>query len=181
MSIDPPLRYDRAARALHWLLAALMLGELAFGWWLTGVPRNTPQRGYFVNLHKSLGLVTIVLVALTLLRRRHRPPPPLPAWLGQWTLRLAALGHGALYALMLAVPLAGYVASNFSRFGVKFFGLLVLPPWGRDDKALYALFNQAHQIGAWLLAALVALHIGAAAQHGLRRDGIFSRIWLRPF
>lgn len=176
-----PARYDRTARLLHWLIAALMLAELGFGWWLTGVPRNTPERGYFVNLHKSLGLVTGLLVVLALLRRLYRPPPPLPAWLGGRVLRLAALGHGVLYALMLAVPLAGYVASNFSKYGVKFFGLLVLPPWGRDDRALYGLFNQAHQIGAWLLLLMVVLHIGAAAQHGLRRDGIFSRIWLRPF
>ena len=104
-----------------------------------------------------------------------------PLSLAAWQQRLAASSHHLLYLLMLVLPLSGYLASNFSKHGVKFFNLLALPPWGSDDKAIYAVFNQSHKISVVLLLALVALHLLAALWHGLRRDGIFSRISLRPY
>ena len=57
--------------------------------------------------------------------------------------RLVALGHRTLYACMIGTPLAGYLASNFSRHGIRFFGTM-LSPWGPDDARLYALFNGLH-------------------------------------
>ena len=49
-------RYTGVAMALHWLIAALILGQIAFGWYLQSVPRKTPERTVYVNLHKSTGL-----------------------------------------------------------------------------------------------------------------------------
>lgn len=181
MSVELELRYDRVARLLHWLLALLLLGQLAFGWWLGEIPRNTPARGYFVNLHKSTGLLIGLLVLLRLGWRLAHTPPPLPPAVPACQQRLAAAGHRGLYLLMLLVPLSGYLASNFSKYGIKFFNVLALPPWGVDDKLLYVLFNQTHKVAAMLLLALIVLHVAAALQHGLRRDGVVSRMWLRPF
>ncbi len=174
-------RYDRTARVLHWLIAILLLGQFVFGWWLGDIARSTPARSYFVNLHKSTGLVIGLLILMRVYwRLRHPPPPPL-AVLVPWQQRLAATTHHLLYVCMVVMPLSGYLASNFSRHGVKLFNAITLPPWGPDDKLLYAVFNQAHKVTAVLLLALVMLHVLAALRHGLRRDGIFSRIWLRPF
>lgn len=167
-------RYDRTARLLHWLLALLLLGQLAFGWWLGDIPRNTPARGYFVNLHKSVGLIAGLLILLRLGWRLTHRPPALPLSVPAWQHRLAAVSHHALYLLMLVVPLSGYLASNFSKHGVKFFNTLLLPPWGVDDKQVYALFNQTHKAAVLLLLALIVLHVAAAVRHGWRRDGIFS-------
>lgn len=174
-------RYDHTARLLHWLLAVLLLGQLAFGWWLGEVPRNTPQRGSVVNLHKSLGLVLGLLIVVRLAWRLRHPPPAWPDRMPAWQRRLATASHRLLYGLMLLVPLAGYLASNFSKFGVKFFNAVLLPPWGRDDRQLYAWLNQTHKVAVLLLAALLVVHIGAALLHAWRRDGVWARIWLRPF
>jgi len=174
-------RYDRTARVLHWLLALLLLGQIVFGWWLGDVPRNTPLRGQVVNLHKSIGLLIGLLVVLRLYWRLRHGAPALPASVPGWQRKLAAASHHLLYGLMLLVPLAGYLASNFSKFGVKLFNTVLLPPWGPDDKKLYTLFNQTHKVAVALLVALIVLHVGAALLHALRRDGVFSRIWLRPF
>lgn len=174
-------RYNRTARVLHWLLALLLLGQLIFGWWLEGVARNTPLRGYVVNLHKSVGIVIGLLVLARLAWRFSHAAPTLPDFVPRGQRRLAAASHRLLYGLMLLVPLAGYLASNFSKYGVKFFNTVLLPPWGPEDKQLYALFNQTHQVAVLLLVILIAVHVGAALVHALRRDGIFSRIWLRPF
>lgn len=176
-----PDRYDRATRVLHWLLAVLLLGQLAFGYWLGEVPRNTPERAYAVNLHKSAGMVIGLLILLRLSwRYSHRPPPALQM-LSRWQRLLAAATHHVLYLCMAVMPLSGYVASNFSRHGVKFFNTMLLPPWGPDDKAVYTTLQQVHKATAILLLLLVVLHVVAAAWHALRRDGVFARIWLRPF
>lgn len=174
-------RYDRTARLLHWLIAVLLLAQFVFGWWLGDIPRNTPARGYYVNLHKSMGMLIGLLIVLRIVWRLTHPAPPLPATLPRWQQWLAQASHHGMYLCMVLMPLSGYLASNFSKYGVKFFNTFLLPPWGNDDKQLYAVFNQTHKITAVVLLALVVLHVLAALQHGLRRDGIISRIWIRPF
>jgi cytochrome b561 len=175
------LRYDRTARVLHWIIAALLIGQFVFGWWLGEVPRNTPARGYYVNLHKSAGLLIGLLILLRLVWRFMHTAPALPNTVPRWQRRLAASSHLGLYLCMVLMPLSGYLASNFSKYGVKFFNTVSLPPWGSDDKQLYALFNQTHKTTALVLATLVVLHLLAALKHGLQRDGVIHRMWIRPF
>ena len=169
--------YDRTARLLHWMIAALLLAQLIFGWWLGDVPRGTPARGYWVNWHKSTGLLLGLLIIVRLgWRLRHRAPA-WPEGMPRWQQKLAAGSHHLIYLLMLLVPLAGYLASNFSKHGVKFFNTWVMSPWGMDDKVIYGVLNQIHKTGAALLLALIVLHVLAALHHLARRDGVFARMW----
>lgn len=171
------VRYTRTAMLLHWLIAILLLSQFAFGWYLTDVPRGTPARGYFVNLHKSTGMLLGMLILLRLAWRLTHAPPPLPDTVPRWQQRLAAASHRMLYACMIVMPLSGYIASNFSKHGVNFFNSVKLAPWGTDDKLVYAVLNQTHKITALLLAALVTVHVLAALKHLLiNRDGVFSRM-----
>ena len=174
-------RYNRTARLLHWLIAVLLIAQFVFGWWLGDIARNTPARGYYVNLHKSSGLLIGLLIVLRLVWRFLHSPPPLPDTVPRWQQRLAAAGHIGLYVCMVFMPLSGYLASNFSKHGVELFNTVLLPPWGSDDKLLYTVFNQSHKITAVALSGLVVVHVLAGLRHGLQRDGIISRIWLRPF
>lgn len=173
----PSLRYTRVAIALHWLIGIALAGQVAFGAWMSDLPRGTPLRAAAFNWHKSCGLLLLALIVLRLAWRVMHAPPAWPAALGAWRGRTAHAVHATLYALMLAVPLAGYVASNFTQYGVKLFNAVLLPPWGPQDKAMYALFNGAHRTGAWLLVALVALHAAVGLWHLQRRDGVFARMW----
>ena len=174
-------RYTRTAILMHWLVGLLLLGQFAFGVLLEDIPRNTPARGYFVNLHKSAGILLGLLILLRIVWRLTHKPPPLPPSMPQWQQRVAHASHLAMYACMLLMPLSGYLASNFSKHGIKFLNTWKWAPWGSDDKALYALFNQTHQVTAWLLAMLVALHLLAVLKHALiDRDHLFSRMWRRP-
>jgi len=175
-----PAHYTGTAIALHWLVALLLLGQYAFGLALDDIPRGTPARGYYVNLHKSVGILIGLLILLRVAwRLRHKPPPP-PAGMAPWQRRAAWFSHAALYACMLALPLSGYLASNFSRHGIKFFNTLRWAPWGPDDKALYAFFNGAHHLAALLLALLVGLHLLAVAKHTfVDRDRLLLRMWPR--
>jgi len=170
-------RYTRTAMVLHWLLAAAILGQIAFGWYLQSVPRKTPDLTIYVNYHKSTGIVIGLLILARLAWRLTHKPPPLPASMPTWERRTARANHLLLYGCMIVMPLAGYIASNYSKFGVKFFNRFTLPPWGVDDRAVYAFFNGLHVATSYLFVALIALHIAAAIKHAAApRHGVLRRM-----
>lgn len=173
-----PAHYTGTAIALHWLIAVVLLGQFAFGLALEDIPRGTPERGYVVNLHKSIGILIGLLILLRLAWRLTHKPPPLPDTMAPWQRRAAWFSHAALYTCMVALPLSGYLASNFSRHGIKFFNTVRWAPWGPDDKTLYAIFNGAHHVAALLLAIFVTVHVLAVAKHMLiDRDRLLLRMW----
>jgi cytochrome b561 len=169
--------YGRVASLLHWLIGLALLGQITFGFLLDEIaPRGTPARAGVINLHKSLGIVLAVLIVLRLgWRLRHRPPA-WPASMSVWQGRAASIGHATLYACMLTMPISGYIASNFSKHGIKFFGI-ALRPWGPDLPWVYAGFNLVHVGTAWVFTLLIAGHVLLAAQHALlERNGLLARI-----
>lgn len=176
---DVSTRYTRTAVALHWLLAAGILGQILFGWYLEEIPRGTPARSWYVNLHKSTGLTLGLLIALRLSWRWSHRPPALPPSMPAWERVAASASHLLLYACMLIMPLTGYIASNFSEYGVRYFNTLLLPPWGVDNQRIYAFFNGAHVTTSYVFIALIAVHVISALRHWVLRDGIFQRMWLR--
>ena len=178
MNNRPRPRYDRVAIALHWLIGVALLGQIAFGFLLDEIaPRGTPGRSGTINLHKSIGLVLLALIVVRLLWRLRHRPPGWPASMSAWQQHAAVLGHRAMYACMLAMPLAGYMASNFSKHGVRFFGVR-LAPWGPDLPAVYGFFNTVHVVGAFVFTALIVGHVAIALKHALvDRDGVFARMW----
>lgn len=175
-STHRPTGYDRVAIALHWLVALAIVGQVLLGWYVHEVPRGTPARGWWINLHKSVGLTLGLLILVRLAWRIRRGSPALPATMPLWQVRMAQASHGLLYACMVALPLTGYLASNFSKHGIKFFNAVLLPPWGADDKTVYAALNGTHVALTWVLLALVGLHVLAALVHMLRRDGVAARM-----
>ena len=176
----PPDRYTRTAVVLHWLIGIALIGEIAFGFLLREIPRGTPARGPWTNLHKSTGIVLGLLILARIVWRMAHRPPALPSAVPPWQSTAARVNHAAMYACMIAIPLAGYLASNFSKHGVKFFSTVVLPPWGPDIPWLYALLNGVHDVAAYVLTVLIVLHVLAALKHALiDRDHPFSRMALR--
>src|SRR6266700_1460194 len=160
-----PTRYTRTAITLHWLIAAVVLGQIAFGWYLEQIPLGAPPRTAVVNFHKSTGLVIGLLIVFRLAWRMTPTPPrgaPRPA-----SARAAAavINPVLLYACMLIMPIAGYTASIFSRFGVKLSNAVLLPPWGADDRDIYAFFNGLHVGTSYVFVTLIAIHSLAAAKH----------------
>lgn len=160
-----PARYDGIARLLHWLIGIALLAQIGFGFLLDEIaPRGTPARGAVINLHKSVGLLLALLIVLRLLWRLRHRPPAWPATLSVRQQRAASLGHCALYACMLIMPLSAYLGSNFSPHGIKFFGH-ALAPWGPDLPGVYAVFNLLHIGTAWLFTLLIVGHVLMAFRH----------------
>jgi cytochrome b561 len=168
-------RYDRTAMALHWLVALLILALTGLGWYMVGIPKGTPPVKLFYNLHKSIGIVAGLLIAGRIAWRiRHRPPAP-PFSLPKWQIVLADIGHRLLYVSMVVMPLSGFIASNFRKTGIIFFGMQ-LPPLGWEDKEIYSIFNLLHVCTSYVLVTLIALHLLAALKHALDRDGVIRRM-----
>jgi cytochrome b561 len=170
-------RYTRTAIVLHWLLVLLLLSQVIFGWFLEGVERGTPARTIYVNLHKSTGICIGLVILGRLYWRLTHSAPPLPLSMPAWERLAAKWSHVLLYACMLVMPLSGYIASNFSKYGVNFFNAIKFPPWGVDDKQIYAFFNTTHVVTSYVFLTLIGLHVLAALRHAARQDGIFSRMW----
>lgn len=174
-----PARYTRTAIALHWLLAAAIAAAFAVGFYSSGLPVS-PARLKLINWHKWAGITILALSLLRLAwRLAHRPPPPPP--MPAWQRRAAAATHAALYALFLALPLAGWAYSSASGFPVVLFGLWALPDWVPRDRELAAALRTLHAALAYALAALVVLHVAAALKHALvDDDGLLRRMWPWP-
>lgn len=170
-------RYTSTAVVLHWLLVIAILAQVVFGWFLGDVPRGSPERTIYVNLHKSTGMVIGVIILLRLYWRLTHPAPPLPSSMPYWERAAAHWSHVLLYVCMIVMPVSGYVASNFSKFGVNFFNSIKLPPWGVDNSTIYGFFNGTHVTTSFIFVTLIALHVLAALRHLFRRDGVFSRMW----
>ncbi len=173
-------RYTRVAVALHWLVAAIVLGQFALGWWMQEIPKQPPgPRVEAFNLHKSIGLVVLALMLARIAWRLGHRPPALPA-MPRWQARLALATHFLLYAALVALPLTGYLGSAFSGYPVTFFGL-ALPQWAGKNAALKDWMSGAHLAVAWTLAVLFAFHMGGVAKHVLLdRDGLLRRMNWRP-
>lgn len=178
-------RYTRTAIVLHWLIALGIFGMLAFGWYMTDLPREAPKqiaydlfdwglvtwqlaeaaspRTFYFNLHKSIGITLFALIIFRIFWRiSHRPPAPL-ASLKAWERKLSTGAHHLLYLLMIAIPVSGLVMSIASKYGVKWFGLDFIA--GIDSKPLREIFHEVHEIAGLLLVAILALHILGALKH----------------
>ena len=169
-------RYTQPAILLHWIVAALVVAQIAWGWWMQDIPKQPvgPRVDAF-NLHKSVGLTILALMLVRLgWRLGHRPPalPPLPAW----QQHAAAVVHALLYVALLAMPLSGYLGSVFSGYPVKVFGL-TLPAWGAKNVPWKDALSVVHLWTSVTLAGLIAVHIAAALKHALvDHDGLLARM-----
>ena len=169
-------------RLAHWLSAVLVLVALGLGTAMVQFVHEPAARFELTQTHKSIGVVILALTVARLCRRSFsRAPKPEPA---ACSLRLAAgAAHVALYALLLLMPLSGWLMATTTpvRVPTIVFGLFALPYPLAPDLAIYGLARGAHVALAILLAALIAVHVAAAMIHAfIWRDQSLVRMWRKP-
>jgi cytochrome b561 len=176
-------RWGGISQLLHWTVVVLILTMAYLGLTMGDLP-NGPDKIRTYALHKSIGLTILGLVALRLVWRAYAgTPAPVPNT-PRWQERIASLTHWAIYALLFAIPLSGWVLNSSAGFPLQWFGLVNLPHIVDKDHGLHELAKQAHEIMFWLLIMLVVAHAGAAFYHHLfQRDATLARMlpkgWLR--
>lgn len=159
-------RWGAVSMLLHWTIVVL-LGWLAWlGLTMVDMP-PTPAKINAYALHKSLGLTLLALVAMRLAWRLFAgAPAPVPGTPG-WQARIASATHWAMYVLLFAMPLSGWLFNSASGYPLQWFKQFNLPAMVARNEELAQAAIQVHEYGFWLLLLLVLAHAGAAFYHHL--------------
>lgn len=169
-------RYTHTAITLHWLVALLIFAAFPLGVYMHDLPLS-PHKLRLYSYHKWVGVTVFVLALIRLFWRATHRPPALPENMPNWEKFAAHATHYALYGLIFAIPLSGWLMSSAKGFQTVWFGVLPLPDLVGKDKALGDLLNEVHEVLNFLLLGLVAGHTGAALKHHfIEHDDILARM-----
>jgi cytochrome b561 len=170
------LGYGGGAKFLHWLIVALLIVQFTIAWTMPDINPRTPP-STLIDLHFSFG-VTILFVVLARLLWRWRYPVPLisdnvPAW-QDWTARAT---HGLLYLLLFVMPILGWIDAGFRNLPIIFYEVVTIPPIVGASRALAGRTGDIHTLVAYILLAVIGLHVLAALYHHFwLRDRVFLRM-----
>jgi len=174
---DTRERLSGVTIALHWAIAILIIGMLAFGLFIDGMERG-PVKSELIGVHKSIGAIVHLLAAARLFwRLRHGLPAPLGAF-AAWETWAAKITLAVLLLGTLAMPLSGIAYSIASARSIDVFGLPFIPQiLAGKDEALAETAFMVHGLLANVLIAAIAVHIlGALKRHYFDRDGTLRRM-----
>ncbi len=180
---NTPDRWGGVSQLLHWLVVVLILVMAYLGLTMGDLPSG-PDKIKTYALHKSIGITILGLVTLRLLWRFYAGTPHPVSGTPAWQERIASLTHWAIYGLLFAMPLSGWVLNSAAGFPLQWFGIVNLPHIVGRDHDLHELAEDAHEIMFWALTWLVAAHAGAAFYHHIfQRDATLARMlprgWLK--
>ncbi|MEY4981886.1 MAG: hypothetical protein RIR62_152 [Pseudomonadota bacterium] len=168
-----PDSFGLVTRLLHWGMALLVAVMIGLGKRIEAMEPGLANL-WLYGLHKSLGLAVLALVVLRLVWHRISPPPR-PVG-GGWQ-ALAARGvHAAIYLLLLAIPLSGWIASSATGIDILFLDRWGVPAIAPVSAALEEAGFEAHEAMANLLLILLLVHVGAAFKREVDGDGTLKRM-----
>ena len=178
--------YTKTAVVLHWLIALGIFALIGVGLIMKNAHLPPMRVFQLYQLHKSIGVVVLLLAVVRLAWRLFHRPPDLPASMKRLEQLAAHAGHGLIYVFLIALPLSGWALVSASRLNIPtvLFGVVPWPhlPWltELEDKApAEALLKLVHDYGAFVFIAVIVGHIGAAILHSFKGDVPLSRMSLR--
>jgi cytochrome b561 len=168
--------YPATSKLLHWLVAACVLVTVPVAIVMGRVGQGPTQDSLY-NLHKSIGVLILVLMVLRLINRLVAGALAPEAEIEPWQRAVSSIVHTSLYVLLLAMPIVGYIANSAYGASTPFFGLFELPSIvGKNEELATRLFTLHRWVG-WLVILLVLMHISAALYHHfIRRDAVLKRM-----
>lgn len=166
--------FGLVAITLHWLMAILIISLLSVGLYMVTLPIGL-QKLKLYGMHKEFGLLVLGLVVIRLAWRLINVTPELSL---PWYERIAArLMHWALYVLMVAMPISGWLMTSAAGLPPSFFGLFTLPGLIAANQPLLPVLETTHQwIGYTLIAAIVLHTLAALKHHFIDKDDILRRM-----
>lgn len=179
MSASSSEGWSAAQRGLHWAVALLVALAFAIGLVMVALPLTQLLAKILAyQAHKTIGLLVPPLVLWRLWLRARRGRPPDDAGLPAWQHRAAALGHAALYALLIVVPVLGYLSASTAPGQIEtvMFLLVPIPHVLEPDEATYEAARALHQLLAWTLVVLAAGHAAVAVVHHRRGRPVLARM-----
>jgi cytochrome b561 len=190
-------QYTKTAIFLHWFIGLAIFAMFALGWFVP--PKGQPEamsfdlfnlgiytwnldkavtpRTFYLNLHKSVGITLLGLIAFRMFWRITHRPPALLDTLTATEKKIATGGHHFLYLLMFALPITGLMMSIYSKYeyGVKWFGISLMN--GLDNKVIRDSFEEVHQVVGIIMLAVIGVHVLGALKHKfIDKDNTMSRM-----
>jgi cytochrome b561 len=173
---SPLSSYGPVAKTLHWLVFALVVVQYVVAITMPDIGRNTVP-GTLINLHMSIGLTIVALVVVRWLWRVGHPIPLATPDLSSWEQPLARIVHAALYVLLAVNPILGWMNASARDWKITVFGLFQLPHLVAAQSPIGRQAGDVHQFLAWVLLALIGLHVVAALYHYfVRHDSVLQRL-----
>lgn len=177
-------KYHKAAIAIHWIMALCIFTMLIGGMVMTNFKFADETQMQLYGLHKSIGVTLILAIILRVIIRIITTQPELPAKIKGIERKLAKLGHFALYALMVIMPLSGWLLVSSSPYGYPtiVFGMFEWPhiPNIAKNKDIFDFAVEAHEFIAYSILAVVIAHIAAVVKHALKDgENLLPRMSLR--
>jgi cytochrome b561 len=170
------LSWGTPAKLLHWAVAALVFLQIALGW-AAVTWRLSPMKLDLFVLHKSVGMLLLVLMVVRVAWRAVNIAPPLPADMRPLERRAAHASHLLLYLLLLVMPVTGWIVTSAANIPYRIFWLIPLPAIVEVDKTMADAAARMHFGLFAALLLLLALHIGAALRHHfLKHDDVLKRM-----
>ena len=159
-------KYSLPARLLYWLMAVGFVFMWACGYTMTElVGDDSPLQEFLFDLHISVGVTLLFLLALRIVVRLTNRPPPIPMEISELERVAAHLGHGALYALPVMVMTVGWAETNFGGHTVKWFGVAMPKVFPDTGEGLQVLATDVHMWLAYTMLGMAALHVAATYKH----------------
>jgi len=167
-------QFGLVSKLIHWLMAALFIAIIAIALYMDELPRGA-EKFEWVSLHKAFGVCALAAILLRIAWHRiTKAPTPLGEG---WQLKLAHLGHVALYLLMLLMPLSGLMMSLAKGHDVTVFNWFTISAFNEKNEMLADITSFIHEGGANLLYLVLAVHIAAALYHHfIVKDDTLKRI-----
>lgn len=167
--------YSSTSKFLHWTIAILVIGML-FTFFKGYLSKESLSAVFMI--HKSVGLIILLLASLRILIILHRGRPPLPASMPRWEYYLSRFIQNSFYILLILMPLSGWIMSVAKNRAPQFFNLFTVPfPGIPQSDSLAAFMAEIHELLAWLLLCFLCVHIaGALKHHYIDKDEILKRM-----
>ena len=174
---DTISNWGSVSRWLHWILGAMIIGMLAYGWWMNHIPARG-DRLFYRTIHADIGYVLLLLTVVRLIWRGINPTPALPSDMPRWLRIAARVNQWSLYLITFMVAMLGWAHSGAHTPDYSsWFGLFHVPQITSPDKAAANAYEERHILFAYVLLALIVIHFAAAIwHHFVKRDRVAVRM-----
>lgn len=178
MTSETTSAYHPLLRRIHWITAVLFIVAMLIGFYCGLQPPGTSPRRELLEVHKSLGETLFLLAVLRLMVRAATTAPAEPSSFGPWVRLAARLNHWALYFILFAMPVTGYLFSSAGGYSLRYVWTFSWPRLLLNDQAAVRIGETSHGLLAWFVYAVVILHVAATFWHVLvKKDETLSRMW----
>ena len=169
--------YGWLAVVLHWLVAAVVVGLFALGFWMVDLSYYDEWYRKGPDLHRSIGLILFAVVAFRLLWRLVNTSPRHLASHKRWEVISAHVAHSLLYVLMFVAMVSGYLITTADGSSISVFGLFDVPSLTGRVRGMEDTAGVVHYWSTWALVGLAGIHaLGALKHHFIDRDETLRRM-----